>query len=157
MPIKYWFGTWVNILWRKYLRSNEFATWLNILRRKYLISNYFAIWVNVLKRKCIKSNDIATWVNILRRKYLKSNDIATWVNILRRKYLKTSKVMALPCRLISLEESRVGHCVLLHSERIILLRSFKARNILLHSFFEFLATYETQKNDAFFCVLFLRT
>ena len=52
---------------------------------------------------------------------------------------------------------RVGHRVLFRSERIILLRSFKARNIILHSFFEFLATYETQKNDAFFCVLFLRT
>ena len=52
---------------------------------------------------------------------------------------------------------RVGHRVLLRSERIILLHSFKARNILLRSFFEFLATYETQKNDALFCVLFLRT
>ena len=51
---------------------------------------------------------------------------------------------------------RVGHRVLLRCERIVLLRSFKARNILLRSFFEFLATYETQKNDAFFCVLFLR-
>ena len=38
-----------------------------------------------------------------------------------------------------------------------LLHSFKAHNVLLHSFFEFLATYETQKNDAFFCILFLRT
>ena len=44
---------------------------------------------------------------------------------------------------------RVGHRVLLSS--------FKACNVLLRSFFEFLATYETQKNDAFFCVLFLRT
>ena len=35
-------------------------------------------------------------------------------------------------------------------ERIVLLRSFKERNVLLRSFFEFLATYETQKNDAFF-------
>ena len=50
----------------------------------------------------------------------------------------------------------VGHCVLLRSERIVLLLSFKARNVLLRSFFKFLATYETQKNDAFFCVLFLR-
>ena len=39
---------------------------------------------------------------------------------------------------------------LLRSERIILLRSFKVRNVLLRSFFEFLATYETQKKDAFF-------
>ena len=38
------------------------------------------------------------------------------------------------------------------SERIVLLRSFKAHNILLRSFFKFLVTYETQKNDAFFCV-----
>ena len=45
---------------------------------------------------------------------------------------------------------RVGYCVLLRSECIVLLRSFKARNVLLRSFFEFLATYETQKNDAFF-------
>ena len=52
---------------------------------------------------------------------------------------------------------RVGHCVLLRSERIVLLRSLKARNILLRSFFEFLATSETQKNDALFCLLFLRT
>ena len=36
------------------------------------------------------------------------------------------------------------------SEHIVLLRSFKARNVLLHSFFEFLATYETQKNYGFF-------
>ena len=52
---------------------------------------------------------------------------------------------------------RVGHRVLFCSERIVLLRSFKERYVLLGSFFEFLATYETQKNDAFFCVLFLRT
>ena len=51
---------------------------------------------------------------------------------------------------------KVGHRVLLRSEHIVLLRSFKARNVHLHSFFEFLATYETQKNDAFFCILFLR-
>ena len=47
-------------------------------------------------------------------------------------------------------EGRVGHCVLLRSERIALLRSFKEHNFLLRSFFEFLATYETQKNDGFF-------
>ena len=35
--------------------------------------------------------------------------------------------------------------------------SFKERNVFLRSFFEFLETYETLKNDAFFCVLFLRT
>ena len=51
---------------------------------------------------------------------------------------------------------RVGY-ILLGSERIALLRSFKACNILLRPFFKFLATYETQKNVAFFCVLFLRT
>ena len=53
--------------------------------------------------------------------------------------------------------ARVGHHVLLRSERIILLPYFKACNVLLHSFFESLTTYETQKNDAFFCFLFLRT
>ena len=53
--------------------------------------------------------------------------------------------------------SRVGHRVLFRSERIVLLRSFKERKVLLRSFFEFLATFETQKNDVFFCVLFLRT
>ena len=42
------------------------------------------------------------------------------------------------------------HCVLLRSERISLLRSFKECNLRLRSFFEFLATYETQKNYAFF-------
>ena len=52
---------------------------------------------------------------------------------------------------------RVGHRVLFRSERIVLLHSFKECNVLLRSFFEFLATYETQLNDAFFCVLFLRT
>ena len=52
---------------------------------------------------------------------------------------------------------RVVHRALLRSEGIILLGYFKARNVLLCSFFEFLVTYETQKNDAFFCVLFLRT
>ena len=41
---------------------------------------------------------------------------------------------------------RVGNRVLLHSERIVPLHSFKAHNVLLRSFFEFLATYETQKN-----------
>ena len=46
-----------------------------------------------------------------------------------------------------------GHPVLLRSERIVLLHSFKERNVLLRSFFEFLTTYNTQKNDAFFCVL----
>ena len=51
----------------------------------------------------------------------------------------------------------VGHCIILRSERIVLLRSFKECNVLFRSFFEFLAPYETQKNDAFFCVLFLRT
>ena len=55
---------------------------------------------------------------------------------------------------LSLQKSRVGHQVLLRSERIVLLRSFKERTVLLRSFFEFLATYETQKNDAFFCVHF---
>ena len=48
----------------------------------------------------------------------------------------------------------VGHRVLLRSERIVLLRSFKEHNVLLRSFFEFLATYETQKNAknaTFFC------
>ena len=50
-----------------------------------------------------------------------------------------------------------GLGVLFRSERIILLRSFKECNILLRYFFEFLATYETQKNDEFFSVLFLRT
>ena len=45
---------------------------------------------------------------------------------------------------------RVGHHVLLPSERIFLLRSFKEHNVLLCSFFVFLVTYETQKNDAFF-------
>ena len=49
---------------------------------------------------------------------------------------------------------RVRHRVLLRSERIVLLRSFTARNIPFMFFFEFLTTYETQKNDAFFCVLF---
>ena len=52
-------------------------------------------------------------------------------------------------------EGRVGHRVLLHYERVVLLRSFKARNILLHSCFKFLATYETQKNNVLlFCILF---
>ena len=54
---------------------------------------------------------------------------------------------------------RVGRRVLLHSECIVLLHSFKARNVLLRSFelfFEFLATDETQKKAAFFWVLFLR-
>ena len=54
-------------------------------------------------------------------------------------------------------DSRVGHRVLFHSERSVLSRSFKERNVLFRSFFEFLATYETQKNDAFFSILFLRT
>jgi len=47
-------------------------------------------------------------------------------------------------RYIYWSKCRVGHRVLLRSERIVLLRSF----------FVFLASYETQKNDAFFYVLF---
>ena len=43
-------------------------------------------------------------------------------------------------------DGRVGHCVLFRSERSVLFRSFKERNFLFHSFFEFLATHETQKN-----------
>ena len=54
-------------------------------------------------------------------------------------------------------ESRVGHRVLLRSERIVLLHSFKACNVLLHSFFAFLATYEIQKSDAFFSFEHKRT
>ena len=53
--------------------------------------------------------------------------------------------------------TRVGHHILLRSERIVLLRSFKEHNILLLTFLKFLATYETLKNNAFICVLFLRT
>ena len=40
---------------------------------------------------------------------------------------------------------RVGHRFLFRSECIGLLRSFKECNLLLCSFFEFLATYKTQK------------
>jgi len=47
---------------------------------------------------------------------------------------------------------RVGHPVLLRSEGPVLLRSFLERTILFRSFFMFLATYETQKNDAFISV-----
>ena len=52
------------------------------------------------------------------------------------------------------QKCRVGHCVLSHSERPGLSRSFKERSVLSRSFFEFLATYETQKNVKnvpFFC------
>ena len=52
---------------------------------------------------------------------------------------------------------RVGQRVLFRSKRIVLLHSFKEHNILLRSFLEFLATYKTQKNNAFFSVLFIRT
>ena len=44
------------------------------------------------------------------------------------------------------QNDRVGHRVLYHSERSVLSRSFKERSVLSRSFFEFLATYETQKN-----------
>ena len=47
-----------------------------------------------------------------------------------------------------------GHHVLFRSEHSVLFRSFKERNILLLSFFEFLATYDPQKNAknaTFFC------
>ena len=53
--------------------------------------------------------------------------------------------------------TRVGHRVLSHSERSGLSSSFKERSILFRSFFEFLATYGTQKNGTFFPVLFKRT
>ena len=52
--------------------------------------------------------------------------------------------------LFNCTSTRVGHRVLLRSERIVLLCSFKEYNVLLRSFLKFLATYETQKNDAFF-------
>ena len=42
--------------------------------------------------------------------------------------------------------TRVGHSILFRSEHSVLFRSFKECNVLLRSFFQFLATYETQKN-----------
>ena len=42
------------------------------------------------------------------------------------------------------------HRILLRSECIVLLGSFKKPNVLLCSFFEFLATYKTQKNKESF-------
>ena len=45
-----------------------------------------------------------------------------------------------------LGHGRVGHCVLFHSERSVLFCSLKERNVIFHSFDEFLATYGTQKN-----------
>ena len=57
----------------------------------------------------------------------------------------------------SLVGARVGHSVLSRSERSGLSRSFKECSVLSHSFSEFLATYETQKNRTFFPVLFKRT
>ena len=51
-------------------------------------------------------------------------------------------------------QGRVGHRILFRSERFVLFRSFKERNILFRSFLKFLATYETRKNDTFFSVLF---
>ena len=65
-----------------------------------------------------------------------------------KNYKNTKTVFAVYCSIQ--QKARVGHCVFLCSERIVLLHSFKERNILLSSFFEFLAAYETQKNDAFF-------
>ena len=44
---------------------------------------------------------------------------------------------------------RVGHRVLLRSERSVLSRSKRERYVLFHSFLEFLATNETQKNVMF--------
>ena len=64
-------------------------------------------------------------------------------------YRNSSKGGALKVNL-QLEEGagfshRVGHRALFRSERSVLFRSFKERNVLFHSFFEFLATYETQR------------
>ena len=53
-----------------------------------------------------------------------------------------------------IQHGRVGHRVLFRSKRSVLFHSFKECNILFCSFFEFLATYETQKNVPFFSVLF---
>ena len=61
-----------------------------------------------------------------------------------------------PSLLVIVPAGRVGHRALFRSERSVLFRSFKECNILLRSFYEFLATYETQKKDAFFSVLALR-
>ena len=49
---------------------------------------------------------------------------------------------------------RVGHCVHLRSDCIVHLHSFLERNVYLRSFFEFLATYETQMNAIERCVHF---
>ena len=49
---------------------------------------------------------------------------------------------------------RVGHCVHLRSDCIVHLHSFLERNVHLRSFFEFLATYETQMNAIERCVHF---
>ena len=61
------------------------------------------------------------------------------------------------CILVDAVFGRVGHCVLSRSELSVLSRSFKKRSVLSHYFFEFLATYESQKNGTFFPVLFKRT
>ena len=71
-----------------------------------------------------------------------------------------SYIMSIPLLTIILgqcQPTRVGPCVLSRSERSGLSRSFKERSVLSRSFFEFLATYETQKNRTFFPVLFKRT
>ena len=51
---------------------------------------------------------------------------------------------------------RVGHCALSRSECPGLSHSFKERSVHSRSIFEFLATYEAQKNGMFFPVLFNR-
>ena len=47
-------------------------------------------------------------------------------------------------------ESWIGHRVLYRSERSVLSHSFKECSVLFRSLFEFLATYETEKNVPFF-------
>ena len=76
---------------------------------------------------------------------------------LRKLKWKGRELRKLKSERVGSSGSRVGHRVLFRSERIVLLGSFKERNVLLRSFFKFLATYETLKNNAFFCILFLRT
>ena len=52
---------------------------------------------------------------------------------------------------------RVGHSVLFRSVCYVIFRSKKERSVLIHSFLEFLATYETQKNILFFSKELKRT
>ena len=121
-------------------------------------------FVHLVNFCSLKKNVLFIWVRLGPKNYQKKAFLGGQKWLKKGKKLKREQnvlklnktFISVPFKWMfhSLRSFRVGHPVLLRSERTMLLRSFLDCNVLFHSFFEFLATYETQKNDAFFSIHF---